>query len=117
MANARTGGPCGRCCRSSCGCRRSSMDTPPRIGQLLADGCRHLLGQQQRDVFSPTRGCFDRRYWGWKLTDFPDATLQRAVLPLSWWLTRAAGDSGVSAALAEAVEAGLVFSTRLQHAD
>jgi len=34
--------------------------------------CRHLLSEINRDPSSSTYGCFDRRYWAWKLTDFPE---------------------------------------------
>jgi len=44
--------------------------------------CRHLLSQVDRDPYSPTAGCFDRKYWAWKARDFADATLQYAAVPL-----------------------------------
>lgn len=34
-----------------------------------------------RDPGSPSRGSFDRKYWGWKYKDFSDATLQYAIKP------------------------------------
>lgn len=34
-----------------------------------------------RDRYSKTYGSFDRLYWGWKLKDFSDLTLQRLVYP------------------------------------
>jgi len=44
--------------------------------------CHHLLSQIDRDHYSSTAGCFDRKYWAWKARDFPDATLQYAAVPL-----------------------------------
>ncbi len=35
--------------------------------------------QWNREPSSPSFGCFDRAHWGWKKTDFPDATLQYGV--------------------------------------
>lgn len=32
-----------------------------------------------RDPASPSYGCFDRPFWGWKYKDFPDATMQYGV--------------------------------------
>jgi len=52
---------------------------------LVETACRHLLSAQDRDPFSAAYGCFDRRYWGWKLIDFPEATFQRNVYPLAWY--------------------------------
>lgn len=43
----------------------------------------YILTQLDRDPFSKTAGSFDRLYWGWKLKDYPDATLQRLVYPLT----------------------------------
>ena len=42
-----------------------------------------LLSLENRDSSSSTVGCFDRSYWAWKFTDFPNATLQRGVYVLS----------------------------------
>ena len=42
-----------------------------------------IISWVDRDRYSATCGCFDRLFWGWKLKDFPDATLQRAVFPLA----------------------------------
>ena len=42
-----------------------------------------ILSHLDRDPCSKTRGSFDRLYWGWKLKDYPDATLQRLIYPLA----------------------------------
>jgi len=78
--------------------------------------CRHLLSQQDRDRYSRTYGCFDRRYWGWKLVDYTEATYQRSVYPLAWLLERLK-DKNATEVLREAVIAGLQFSTQIQHPD
>jgi hypothetical protein len=52
------------------------------ISEQIRHGIEHALTLLDRDPFSRTAGCFDRLYWGWKLKDFPDATLQRLVYPL-----------------------------------
>jgi len=41
----------------------------------------HMLSCLDRDPLSKTYGCFDRLYWGWKLKDYADITLQRMVYP------------------------------------
>lgn len=78
--------------------------------------CRHLLSEQNRDPYAPAYGCFDRRYWGWKLADFPDATFQRNVYPLSWLLRNPDPDFSISSdILTEAVKAGLSYTSDIQH--
>jgi hypothetical protein len=88
--------------------------------------CRHLLSEQNRDPYTLTYGCFDRRYWGWKLVDYPEATFQRNVYPLAWLLRYTEGtileepeNRGPrrSEVLTEAVQAGLSFAARIQHRD
>ncbi len=80
--------------------------------------CRHLLSEQHRDPHAPTWGCFDRRYWAWKLVDYPEATFQRNVYPLAWRLTHVnPEESDLESVLTQAVQAGLQFAVRLQHKD
>jgi hypothetical protein len=75
------------------------------------------LGEQDGGPYSPTAGCFDRRFWAWKLVDFPEATFQRLVLPLALLFrdprSRLHGRREVLAA----VRAGLAYAARIQHAN
>jgi len=75
------------------------------------------LGEQDASPHSVTSGCFDRRYWAWKLVDFPEATFQRLVLPLAQLYrdpqSRFHGQPEVLAA----VRSGLACAARLQHAN
>jgi hypothetical protein len=82
----------------------------------VEDGCRRLLTEQNRDPYTPTYGCFDRRYWGWKLVDYAEATFQRGVYPLAWQLWRA-GHGHEAEVIAESMRAGLAFALRVQHRD
>jgi hypothetical protein len=66
-----------------------------------------------RDWHSELRGCFDRRYWAWKLVDFPEATFQRLAAPLAWWSLRLHGERRRE--VAEAVKWSLLASAELQH--
>jgi hypothetical protein len=77
--------------------------------------CRRLLSEQNRDASTPTYGCFDRRYWSWKLVDFPEATFQRNVYPLAWWYGHLPADDPRRPLAAEAVRAGLHYARRIQH--
>ncbi|MBU2538849.1 MAG: hypothetical protein KKH22_10460 [Proteobacteria bacterium] len=86
------------------------------IRQFIFLSCRHLLSEQDRDAYSPTRGSFDRRYWGWKIADFPEATYQRNVLPLAWALKQHKNCFGLSdTILIEAIIDGIDFSLKIQH--
>ncbi len=88
------------------------------IRKQVLQTCRHLLSEQNRDPYAPAHGCFDRRYWGWKIVDFPEATFQRNVYPLSWLLRKPDPDFSVSRdALFESVQAGLSYTADIQHSN
>ena len=89
------------------------MDISIREQAILA--CRRLLSQLNRDPATPTYGCFDRRYWAWKLVDFPEATFQRNIHPLCWYMDQpeAAGSEN----LVEFIRAGLLYTINIQHKD
>ena len=53
------------------------------IEEQIQHKIEYILSQLDRDPFSKTAGSFDRLYWGWKLKDYSDATLQRLVYPLT----------------------------------
>lgn len=78
---------------------------------------RHLLSQQDRNYLSPTEGCFDRRYWGWKLVDFPEATYQRAVHPLALLYADPESDLHREPFVRRAVLAGMRYAAGIQHTD
>lgn len=80
--------------------------------------CRHLLSEQNGDIYTPNYGCFDRRYWGWKLVDYPEATFQRNTYPLAWLGLRIRrSDPEFSKLLFRSAEAGLRFTLQIQHKD
>jgi hypothetical protein len=77
---------------------------------------RHLLSEINRDPSSNTFGCFDRRYWAWKLTDFPEATFQRNVLALTRFLHDK--DSALlKSMILEVIKSGLLYALKIQHRD
>jgi hypothetical protein len=94
-------------------------DEREQLREQVGRAARHLLSQQDRDPESPTRGCFDRRFWAWKLVDFPEATYQRNVYPLAWLLRQPgrAGAGKEAEVLAGSVRAGLAFALAVQHRD
>jgi hypothetical protein len=86
------------------------------LKEQIENACRHLLSEINRDPSSSAYGCFDRRYWAWKLTDFPEATFQRNVAALSWYLHQEKSKN-YSQMLIEAIKSGLAFAFNIQHRD
>jgi hypothetical protein len=88
------------------------------LREQIETSCSHLLSEENLDVSTPTYGCFDRRFWAWKLVDMPESTFQRNILPLAWFLKqgRATGRAD-SAQVKEAVIAGLSYAIKIQHKD
>lgn len=67
----------------------------------------------QREPASPSFGCFDRQYWGWKKKDLADATLQAAAL----LCIRYAEAQGATSDLPALLEGYVGYLARIQHAD
>jgi len=89
------------------------MNISIRDQAILA--CRRLLSQLNRDPATPTYGCFDRRYWAWKLVDFPEATFQRNIQSLCWFMDQPEIKDSVN--LVESIKAGLLYTLEIQHQD
>lgn len=86
------------------------------VHQQILIVCRRILNAIDRDPYSPAYGCFDRRFWGWKLVDFPEATYQRNISPLAWCLkTGNHPHLSSSSILFDAVCAGLGYTVNIQH--
>lgn len=75
------------------------------------------LGEQDASPHSVTSGCFDRRYWAWKLVDFPEATFQRLVFPLATLYRDSHSRYHGQPEVLAAVRSGLACASRLQHAN
>ena len=86
------------------------------IKEQAINTCLHLLSEINRDPTSSSCGCFDRRYWAWKLTDFPEATFQRNLSGLSWYLDQQR-DQNKGQFLVEVIKSGLKFTFKVQHRD
>lgn len=92
------------------------LNTSHSFRPQIERAIQHLLCEQNRDPFSVTYGCFDRRYWAWKITDFPESTFQRNVYPLAWFLTHTdPQQQEIINALTEAIKAGLNYAAQIQH--
>ncbi|MBM3137966.1 MAG: hypothetical protein FJZ98_07240 [Chloroflexi bacterium] len=80
----------------------------------VRQSCRHLLSEIDRDPANPTFGCFDRRYWAWKLVDFPEATYQRNLSNLAWYMKNC-GSEADPEMISQSIIAGLIYTTDIQH--
>ncbi len=87
--------------------------------QLALDQIPRLLGNQDRNAFSPTYGCFHRDYWLDKTSDFPDAVRQFSAHALAL-VYRGAFPGNIYYAqpkIRDWAIAGLLYWTRIQHKD
>lgn len=74
---------------------------------------RIAFSHWQREPTSPSFGCFDRQYWGWKKKDLADGTLQAAVSVALHLAER----EGVAHTLPELIDGYVGFLERIQHRD
>jgi len=78
-----------------------------------------MLTLLDRNVHSPTYGCFDRNFWHYKIIDFPSGMAQEFVWPLALAYSTNTPDNAYyqQPALKAWVEAGIAFAARSAHAD
>ena len=86
------------------------------LKEQVSNACLHLLSEINRDPTSSSYGCFDRRYWAWKLTDFPEATFQRNLSGLNWYLQQLRSENK-GQFLVDVIKSGLEFTFKIQHRD
>lgn len=78
-----------------------------------------ILGNMDRNPFSPTYGCMHRDYWFYKTSDFPDAVRQYAVHALALlYKHKFPGNIYYgNKKIRDWAVAGLEFWTKIQHGD
>jgi hypothetical protein len=78
-----------------------------------------ILGNMDRNTFSPTYGCMHRDFWFYKTSDFPDGVRQFAVHALAIVYTHELSDNIYfgNERIKEWAIAGLDFLTKIQHSD
>lgn len=86
-----------------------------RVHADLAAG--RALAEQDASPYSPTAGCFDRRYWAWKLVDFPEATFQRLVLPLAQLYRDPKSRFHHQPEVLTAIRSGMAYAGTIQHSN
>jgi hypothetical protein len=84
-----------------------------RVHADLAAG--RALAEHDANPYSPTVGCFDRRYWAWKLVDFPEATFQRLVFPLAMLYRDPSSRFHQQPEVLSAIRSGMSYAGRIQH--
>ena len=92
---------------------------PDRWQRELIDAVPRLLSLQDRDPTSVSFGCFDRRWWGWKFSDFPAPRAQEGLASLAalWALQDPRNPCYQKPSVLAWIAAGLRFAARIQHAD
>ena len=86
-----------------------------RVHADLAAG--RALAEQDANPYSPTAGCFDRRFWAWKLVDLPEATFQRLVLPLAQLYRDPRSRFHGQPEVLTAIRSGIAYAGTIQHAN
>lgn len=78
-----------------------------------------ILTLLDRNVHSPTYGCFDRNFWHYKIIDFPSGMAQEFVLPLALSYDTKEPENAFyhQPVIPQWVEAGILFAARSAHAD
>ncbi|MHC0055648.1 hypothetical protein [Actibacterium sp. D379-3] len=90
-----------------------------RLFELAAKSLPKILTLQDRNPHSPTYGCFDRKHWHLKVTDFPSGMAQEFVLPLALAYAHPFDGNRFHAnpAIREWIRAGIAFAAASAHAD
>ncbi|MEB3340204.1 hypothetical protein [Okeania sp.] len=78
-----------------------------------------ILTLLDRNLHSPTYGCFDRNFWHYKIIDFPSGMAQEFVLPLAlaYILEIPNNPYYLQEMIKEWVEAGILYAANTAHAD
>ena len=82
---------------------------------MVDQASQRLHSQQDRNPYSSSLGCWDRRFWAWKLVDFPEATFQCNVYPLTLLLKLKESFFYKSSTTLDTIKAGLLYACRIQH--
>lgn len=78
-----------------------------------------LLTLLDRNVHSPTYGCFDRNFWQYKIIDFPSGMAQEFVWPLALAYNTDLADNPFyqQPAIRDWVEVGILYAAKSAHPD
>lgn len=99
------------------------MATPEKMNSrqqvywhYLSPQISRALSQMDRRPFSDTYGCFDRKFWHQRITDFPSASQQQGVEVLAhlWHLE---SDPEAQDHLLNGIEAAVLYTCKIQNRD
>ena len=77
---------------------------------------KHIISLLDRNAASSTYGCFDRRYWSWRIGDMPNASLQYGIYPLTWlWKNDVTGKYRNNKSILEWVTAAIDYWIKIQN--
>ncbi len=78
-----------------------------------------ILTLLDRNVHSPTYGCFDRNFWQYKIIDFPSGMSQEFVWPLALAYNTDIPDNSFyqQPVIRDWVEAGILYAAKSAHPD
>lgn len=86
-----------------------SLESENIYKKCVLDNFLRVLSFFDLDPTSPTYGIADRKYWGWKIIDFPDASFQRVVYGISLMLVNNIFPENVSKKkILRIIDAGLI---------
>src|SRR3990170_4847496 len=75
----------------------------------------HVMSYLDRNSASATYGCFDRRYWSWRIGDMANASLQYGMYPLAWlWKHDDTGAYKGAGNVLEWIQAAIRFTAKIQ---
>jgi hypothetical protein len=84
--------------------------------QIYENEIRHIISLVDRNAASSTNGCFDRKYWNWRIGDMPSASLQYGVYALAWlWLNDASGKYRNNINVLEWILSGMNYWAEIQN--
>lgn len=89
------------------------------LTERLLRGARRALALLDKNPLSASYGCFDRKYWQYKIIDFPSGMQQELVMPLAWaWVTDVQGNPYFqNRRVEEYIRAAFRFFEQAQKAD
>jgi len=87
--------------------------------QKVESSIIRLLAQCDRDVLSPSYGCFDHKYWHDRITDFPSGHDQEGVYALALLYSMEADFNPFykKEYILELIKGAVTFWTKIQHSD
>lgn len=85
------------------------------LEEKVLDSIPRVLALLDKNSYSPTYGCFDRKYWQYKIIDFPSGMQQELTRIIAW--ATVYGKYSVFKRMTEYASSGINFFAKMQHRD